>query len=149
MPHFSLPDQNGKIHNFSDYKGSWLVIYIYPKDNSPACTKVACSLRDNLEELSKTGITVLGVSKDSIRSHKNFESKQSLNFPILSDPEGKLIEGLGAWGPKFLFGRTFLAVHRNIYIANPQGEIVKEYRDLPLLSSVDQVISDLKSFTQF
>jgi peroxiredoxin Q/BCP len=145
-PSFSLPDQNGTIHNLSDYKGKWVVVYFYPKDDTPGCTKEACSFRDQSEELVELGVAVVGISKDTVVSHKKFETKYTLNFPILADPEHKVIEAYGAWGPKKFMGREFLGTHRNTYVINPDGEIVKEYKDVNPAGHTADVINDLHAF---
>src|SRR3990167_8144531 len=98
-PVFSLPDQNGKTHNLSDYKGKWVLLYFYPKDDTPGCTKEACGIRDSFGQLS-TMAEVVGISRDSVKSHKKFADKYGLPFTLLSDPEAKVIKAYGAWGKK-------------------------------------------------
>jgi thioredoxin-dependent peroxiredoxin len=145
-PDFELPDQNGITHKLSDYQGKWLVIYFYPKDDSPGCTQEACSFRDSSADFKKRGVEVVGISKDTHRSHKKFEQKYHLNFTLLSDPEHQVIDAYGAWGEKKLFGRTFEGIHRNTYIVNPQGEIVKTYIKVnPLIHSAE-ILKDLETF---
>ncbi|OGG12739.1 thiol peroxidase [Candidatus Gottesmanbacteria bacterium RIFCSPHIGHO2_01_FULL_46_14] len=131
--HFALLDQNGKIHTLTDYKGKWLIVYFYPKDDTPGCTKEACSFRDNIEEFRKRGVSIVGISKDTVESHKKFAQKFNLTFPILADPECKTIEAFGAWG------------RRNTYLINPGGEIVKTYEKVNPLVHVGQLIKDLSS----
>lgn len=144
-PQFSLPDQNNKVHSLSDYTGKWLVVYFYPKDDTPACTKEACSFRDASSEFEALGVKIVGISKDPISLHKKFETSHSLNFPLLSDPDHKIIEAFGAWQPKKFMGRQFMGTHRNTYIVNPDGEIVKEYKLVNPLTHTGQVLSDLRS----
>ena len=143
-PSFSLPDQNGKIHKLSDYKGNWLVIYFYPKDETPGCTKEACAYRDVNSELSKMGVKILGISKDSVASHKKFETNHSLTFPLLSDTEHATIEAYGAWKPKKFMGKEFLGTNRNTIIIDPSGQIVKEYQNVNPQEHIKIVIEDLK-----
>jgi peroxiredoxin Q/BCP len=146
-PDFSLPDQNGAIHTLSEYHGSWVVLYFYPKDDTPGCTKEACNFRDSLKELSELGIVVLGVSKDSVTSHKKFAEKYKLNFPILSDPDHQVIEQYGAWGEKKFMGRTFMGIIRQTYLINPDGKIVKAYPKVNPTVHAQEILSDFKSLS--
>ena len=140
---FNLQGQNGDHHKLSDYKDKWLLIYFYPKDDTPGCTKEACNFRDAINEFTKRGITIVGISKDSVASHKKFADKYSLNFTLLSDPEHLTIESYGAWGVKKFMGKEFTGTHRNSYLINPTGEIVKEYKSVNPLSHFTQIITDL------
>ncbi len=146
-PEFNLPDQNGQIHSLADYKGHWLVLYFYPKDDTPGCTKEACSFRDNIGRFKKAGAEVVGISKDSVKSHKKFEQKHKLNFTVLSDPAGEVIEKYGSWGSKSMFGRTFLGILRNTYLINPEGVIVKKYEKVNPAESPELILQDLATFT--
>lgn len=119
---FELPDQNGTIHKLTGYKGRWVVLYFYPKDDTPGCTKEACSLRDNFHEIGKMGAVILGVSKDSIESHKKFADKYDLNFPILSDTSGEVIKKYGANG--------VLGTLRKTFLIDKEGEIRKIYENV-------------------
>ncbi|HSA84412.1 MAG TPA: thioredoxin-dependent thiol peroxidase [Patescibacteria group bacterium] len=143
-PAFSLSDQDGKMHTLSDYVGKWLIIYFYPKDDTPGCTKEACSLRDNVKEFEKFGVSILGISKDSVSSHKKFAEKYQLNFPLLADPDHQVIESFGAWGRKKFMGREFDGILRNTYVINPKGEIEKEYKGVNPLTHADELLADLK-----
>ncbi|MFZ6035089.1 MAG: thioredoxin-dependent thiol peroxidase [Patescibacteria group bacterium] len=140
---FSLPDQFGKIHNISDYKGKWVVLYFYPKDDTPGCTKEACLFRDNIEEYKKRGAVVIGVSKDTVESHKKFADKYRLNFTILADPEKKTIRDYGAWGEKTFMGRKFMGTMRNTYLINPKGALVKTYEKVNPLTHSGDILRDL------
>ncbi len=142
---FSLSDQNGKTHKLSDYLGKWVVLYFYPKDDTPGCTKEACSFRDGIKELENLGAVVLGVSKDSIASHKNFAEKFHLNFSILSDEAKEVINAYGAWGKKSFMGRTFDGVLRKTVLINPQGEIAKVYEKVNPTQHADEVLMDLEA----
>src|SRR6185369_13262442 len=121
-PKFSLPDQDNKTHSLDDYKGRWLIVYFYPKDDTPGCTKEACSFRDNRQEFVKRGVAFVGISKDTVSSHKKFAEKFHLDFPLLSDPTHEIIEAYGAWGKKKFMGREFIGTIRNTVLINPQGE---------------------------
>lgn len=143
LPDFTLPDQFGAIHTSQQYLGSWLVLYTYPKDNTPGCTAQACQFRDLSEDFTKRGVKILGVSADSQKSHDAFAIKHKLQFPLLADPQHELIEKLGAWSPKKLFGKEFLGVKRDTFLVNPQGEIVKEYKDVNPLTNPNAVLHDI------
>ena len=126
-PNFSLSDQNGIIHSLADYAGSWLVIYFYPKDDTPGCTREACDFRDSYSILLEKGVKVLGVSKDTVRSHEKFSNKFTLPFPLLSDPDHSVLDAFGAWGEKKFMGKIFNGILRKTFIIDPHGEIVKTY----------------------
>lgn len=140
-PKFSLKDQDGTVKNLKDFTGKWLVIYFYPKDDTPGCTVEACSLRDANDELISLGANVVGISKDDEDSHRKFKAKHKLNFTLLSDPSGDTIEAYGAWGPK-MFGK--IGIQRKTFIVSPEGEIVKTYGRVTPLGHGDKVIQDLK-----
>ena len=140
---FNLPDQDGNYHKLGDFAGKWLLLYFYPKDDTPGCTKEACTFRDGLNELQKRGVEVVGVSKDSVDSHKKFAEKYKLNFTLLSDPEHKVIESYGAWGIKKFMGKEFTGTLRNSYLINKAGEIVKEYKSVNPLTHFSEIVSDL------
>lgn len=142
-PDFSLPDEHGTTHNLSDYRGTWVVVYFYPRDNTPGCTTEACSFRDNLEIITKRGIVVLGISKDSVTSHKKFTEKFSLNFHLLSDESKETIKAFGAWGKKKFMGREFDGVLRNTYIIDPAGDIRKTYEKVDPKTHVEQLLTDI------
>ena len=112
-PDFSLPDQNGTLHTLSQYAGKWVVVYFYPKDSTPGCTKEACSFRDGRQFLEEAGAVVLGISKDSVASHKKFAEAHKLNFTLLSDTSTETIQAYGAWGQKKFMGREYMGINRN------------------------------------
>ena len=138
---FSLTDQDGKTRTLADFTGSWLVLYFYPKDDTPGCTVEACSLRDANDNLIALGAQVVGISKDDTDSHRKFKAKHQLNFTLLSDPDGTTIEAYGAWGKK-MFGRE--GILRKTFVINPMGKIVKTYARVTPLGHGDQIIADLK-----
>lgn len=143
-PDFTLPDQNGTSHTLSDYRGKWVVVYFYPKDETPGCTAQACSFRDGRQILEDNHITVLGISADSVESHKKFADKHELNFTLLSDPDKKVIQAYDSYKPKKMFGKEFLGIHRNTFIINPEGEIVKEYTNVKPEGHAFKIIQDIR-----
>ena len=124
-PAFTLPDQNGKAHSLSDYAGKKVILYFYPKDNTPGCTKQACGFADRYPQFLEKGAVVLGVSKDSVSSHKNFEQKYALSFPLLSDPEKEVIQAYDVWKEKKNYGKVSLGVVRTTYLIDENGIIIK------------------------
>lgn len=140
-PEFSLIDQDGKPHSLGDYKGKWIVLYFYPKDDTPGCTIEACSLRDARDDIAALGAEVIGVSADEISSHEKFKAKHTLNFTLLSDPDMNAIKAYGAWGKK-MFGKE--GILRRTFIINPEGVVVKVYGRVTPLGHGEQVIEELK-----
>ena len=124
-PAFSLPDQNGNAHSLSDYIGKKVILYFYPKDNTPGCTKQACGFAERYPQFLEKGAVVLGVSKDSVSSHKNFEQKYALPFPLLSDPEKEVIQAYDVWKEKKNYGKVSMGVVRTTYLIDENGIIVK------------------------
>ena len=146
-PDFSLQDQNGDTKTLADYAGKWLVLYFYPKDDTPGCTTEACNFRDERDAIAEFGnAEVVGISKDSVASHKKFIDKHHLNFTLLSDPEHVVIEAYDSWKPKKFMGREYIGVERNTFLINPEGQIVKEYRGVNPKLHAAEIIADLKSF---
>jgi peroxiredoxin Q/BCP len=123
-PQFELEDQDGKTHKLSDYLGTPVVLYFYPKDNTPGCTAQACSFRDSFAEYRQKGIVVLGVSKDSTKSHAKFQDKFSLPFTLLADVEHKVAEAYGVWVQKKFMGREYMGMERTTFIIDKDGKIV-------------------------
>lgn len=144
-PDFHLQDQHGDYKSLKDYAGKWLVLYFYPKDDTPGCTTEACNFRDERDAIAELGnAEVIGISKDSVKSHAKFAEKHNLNFTLLSDPNHEVIEAYDSWGPKKFMGREFLGVHRNTFLVNPAGTIVKEYKGVNPKSHAAEIIADLK-----
>ncbi|MBI2404808.1 thioredoxin-dependent thiol peroxidase [Candidatus Gottesmanbacteria bacterium] len=141
---FNLPDQDGVMHSLSQYKGKWVVVYFYPKDDTPGCTKEACNFRDALGDLQKLGVVILGVSKDSVASHKKFSEKYHLNFPILSDESKETIKAYHAWGEKKFMGKTFEGIFRTTYLIDGQGEVRKAYKKVDPASHATEILHDMK-----
>lgn len=145
-PHFSLPDQNGITHVLSDYKGKWIILYFYPKDDTPGCTREACEFRDIHNKLTKKSIVVLGISKDSVASHTKFAKKYDLPFPLLSDTSLTTIKAYGAWGEKKFMGKTYQGIIRKTFLIGSDGEIKKEYPKVFSLGHAAAVLGDLDRF---
>ncbi|MFP4059928.1 MAG: thioredoxin-dependent thiol peroxidase [Bacteroidota bacterium] len=124
-PDFKAKDQDGKEIQLSDFRGKKVVLYFYPKDNTPGCTEEACNLRDNYNALLEKGYVVLGVSTDSEKSHQNFISKYSLPFSLISDPDRDVIKAYGAWGEKKMYGKSYEGVLRSTFVINEEGNIEK------------------------
>ncbi|HEY0273234.1 MAG TPA: thioredoxin-dependent thiol peroxidase [Chitinophaga sp.] len=122
-PDFTATDQDGRQVSLHDYRGKKVILYFYPKDNTPGCTAQACNLRDHHDALLRRGYVVLGVSTDSQKSHRKFSSKFDLNFPLLADEDHALVNAYGVWGPKTFMGRTFEGTHRTTFLINEQGLI--------------------------
>ena len=124
---FSLPDQDGKVHRLKDYAGRPLVLYFYPKDDTPGCTKEACAFRDVLPDFKKGKAAVLGVSVLDTASKAKFARKHKLNFPLLADPEHEVADRYGAWQKKSLYGRRYMGVARMTYLIGPDGKVVRRW----------------------
>lgn len=136
-PNFSLPGSDGMPHTLSDHRGSWVVVYFYPKDSTPGCTVEACDFRDSMTVLIKTGVTVYGISKDSIRSHQNFAAKQNLNFVLLTDKE-RLAQI--AFGTEKEGGKT----QRSTFLIDPKGNIAHVWPKVSVKGHVTDVLEKLK-----
>ena len=124
-PAFELPDQNGTMHSLKDYKGKKVILYFYPKDNTSGCTKQACGFSERYPQFTEKGAVVLGISKDSVASHKKFEEKNDLKFTILSDPDHKVIEAYDVWKEKKNYGKSYMGVVRTTYLIDEKGIIVR------------------------
>lgn len=140
-PLFSLQDDQGKTHSLADYRGKWVVLYFYPKDDTPGCTTEACSLRDARDEIAALGAEIIGVSQDDASAHEKFKAKHTLNFTLLSDPHKEVIEAYGTWGKK-MFGNE--GILRRTFIINPEGVVVKVYGRVTPLGHGERIIADLK-----
>lgn len=140
-PDFALTDSDGNTKALADYKGKWLVLYFYPKDDTPGCTTEACSLRDARDEIAELGAEIVGISRDDATSHEKFKAKHTLNFTLLSDPDKIAMDAYGAWGKK-MFGKE--GVLRKTFIIDPSGTVVKAYGRVTPLGHGEQVIAELK-----
>ena len=144
-PDFALPDQEGRTHRLSDYRGRWVVLYFYPKDDTPGCTKEACGFRDQMGSLKALDAVVLGVSADDVESHKRFAEKYGLNFPLLADPERKVIGAYGAWGTKNLYGKEAEGALRQTFLIDPEGRIARVWRKVSPEGHALEVAEALKA----
>jgi len=126
-PDFALEDDTGKTHRLSDFRGNSVVLYFYPEDDTPGCTKEACNFRDDYSAYDKAGVTILGVSPDTVASHAKFKAKYDLPFPLLADPGHKVCDLYGVWGPKELMGHKYEGVLRTTFLIDPQGVIVRVF----------------------
>ena len=146
---FNLKDQNGETVSLKSYLGKWVVLYFYPKDDTPGCTTEACNFRDARDDIVKLNDTVIiGISKDSVASHAKFAKKYGLNFKLLSDPDHKIIETYNSWGKKKFMGREFTGTLRNTFLISPEGLIVKEYLGVNPKQHSSEIIRDLKTLQQ-
>jgi thioredoxin-dependent peroxiredoxin len=144
-PYFEGTDQKGKTVKLSDYAGKKVILYFYPKDNTPGCTAEACNLRDNFQDLLKKGFAVIGVSMDSVKSHQGFADKYSLPFPLIADSSKKILEDYGVFGEKKLYGKTFLGILRTTFIIDEKGTIEKIISKVDTKNHTDQIFSIFNS----
>ena len=146
-PDFSLPDQNNTKHSLAQYRGQWILLYFYPKDDTPGCTKEACTIRDNYSAFKKNGVVVLGVSVDSVASHGKFVKKYDLPFTILADSEKQVATAYGVWGKKKFMGREYLGTNRTSFLINPQGKIAKIYPQVKPAEHAEEVLADVRELS--
>jgi peroxiredoxin Q/BCP len=142
-PDFSGINQHGKKISLSDYKGKKVILYFYPKDNTPGCTSESCNLNDNYQMWLSKGFEVIGVSPDSEASHKKFADKYNLSFNILADTEKEILQAYGAWGEKKMYGKIYMGVLRTTYIINEEGIIEKVFEKVKTKDHTNQIISTL------
>lgn len=139
-PYFTGTDQNGNEIKMDDFRGKKIALYFYPKDNTPGCTTQACNLRDNYQDLQKAGYQVIGVSADSVKSHKKFEEKYDLPFPLIADTDKKIIEDYGVWGPKKFMGKKYDGIHRITFLIGETGKIEKSIDKVKTKSHTEQIL---------
>ena len=142
-PDFTLPDQNGNMHSLSEYRGKKVILYFYPKDNTPGCTKQACGFAERYPQFIEKGAVVLGISKDSVASHKKFEEKYGLPFTLLSDPELKVIQAYDVWKEKKNYGKTYMGVVRTTYLIDEEGKIAKAFDKVKAADNPEQMLGEL------
>ena len=142
-PDFALPDQNGDIHTLEEYRGKKVILYFYPKDNTAGCTKQACGFAERYPQFLEKGAVVLGVSKDSVKSHKNFETKYELPFTLLSDPERQVIEAYDVWKEKKNYEKVSMGVVRTTYLIDENGIIVKAMDKVKAADNPQQMLEAL------
>lgn len=143
-PAFTLQDQAGKERSLKDYAGSWVLLYFYPKDDTPGCTKEACSFRDNLPKFKNIDANVFGISVDSVKSHAKFAEKFTLPFTLLADTEKTMVNDYGVWGKKKFMGREYMGTMRMSFLIDPKGKIAKIYETVKPELHADEVLADLK-----
>lgn len=141
-PDFTLKDSEGRRRTLAEYRGKWLVLYFYPKDETPGCTTEACSLRDARDDIAALGAEIVGISRDDASSHEKFKAKHTLNFTLLSDPDHAVMDAYGAWGKK-MFGKE--GVLRKTFIIDPDGQVVKVYGRVTPLGHGEQIIADIQA----
>jgi len=143
-PAFSLEDQSGKTVKLSDFKGRKVVVYFYPKDDTPGCTREACAFRDEHSALQKAGAVVLGISPDSGPSHAKFAGKYKLSFPLLADTDHSVSEKFGAWGEKTLYGRKFMGIIRSTFLVDEAGKVARVWPKVKVDGHVDEVLEGIR-----
>ncbi len=144
-PAFILPDQDGKPHSLSEYAGKWVLLYFYPKDDTPGCTIEACTIRDQFEGFQNIGAVVLGVSTDSVVSHKKFAAAYALPFTLLADEHKEVVGKYGVFGEKKFMGKTYMGTNRASFLIAPDGTIAKVYPKVKPEAHAAEVIADLKA----
>jgi len=143
-PDFTLQDDEGRMHTLSDYRGKPVVLYFYPKDNTSGCTKEACGFRDDYSAYQDVGVTILGVSPDSSKSHANFRAKYELPFTLLADPDREVIKMYGAWGLKKLYGREYEGVMRTTFLIGEDGNILKVFEKVKPANHSAEILAVLE-----
>lgn len=142
-PEFTLPDQNGEMHSLADYRGKKVILYFYPKDNTSGCTKQACGYTALVPQFTEKNAVILGVSKDTVASHKRFEEKQNLGITILSDPERTVIEAYDVWKEKKNYGKVSMGVVRTTYLIDEEGIIVKANDKVKAADDPEKMLGEL------
>lgn len=143
-PDFTAKDQNGNTVSLSDFKGKNVILYFYPQDNTPTCTNEACNFRDNYQSLLSKGFSVIGVSPDTEKSHKKFETKFNLPFPLIADPDRKIVEEYGLWAEKTMFGKKYMGTLRTTFVIDPKGKIKKVIDKVNSKNASQQVLDLLQ-----
>lgn len=143
-PDFKTKDQDVEIHTLSDYRGRWVLIYFYPKDDTPGCTKEACAIRDMMPDFKKLKLQVFGVSKDDVKSHKKFARKYDLPFRLLVDSDKEIMKKYGVWAKKKFMGREYMGTLRTSFLIDPKGKIKKIYENVKPEIHANKILEDLK-----
>ncbi len=144
-PDFVLPDENGVMRRLSDYRGRYVVLYFYPKDDTPGCTTEACEFRNAYADYERAGVVILGISPDSPRSHTRFKQKHQLPFPLLADEDHAVCQQYGVWGRKKFMGREYAGVLRTTFLIDPQGQIIKVFENVKPAGHAKEVLAALPS----
>ena len=142
-PDFAAVDDQGKAVSLKELQGKKVVLYFYPRDDTPGCTKEACAFRDGIAQIKKKGAVVLGVSADAVASHEKFKKKFNLNFPLLSDPDKKLSQGYGAWKEKSMYGKKYMGIERTTVIIDEQGKVARLFPKVKVDGHFDEVMEAL------
>lgn len=143
-PSFNLSNQDGEKVKLGDFKSKWVLLYFYPKDSTPGCTKEACAMQDHLKQFNKMDFVVLGASPDSVASHRKFADKFGLEFDLLADEEKTLANDYGVWGKKKFMGKEYMGVNRSSFLIDPKGKIAKIYAKVKPAEHAAEVLNDLK-----
>lgn len=143
-PDFKLEGSDGKTHSLSDYRGKTIILYFYPKDNTPGCTTEACDFRDNINEFENNDAIIIGISKDSVASHNKFITKHSLPFLLLADEEKKVCELYDVIKEKNMYGKKTLGISRSTFIINPDGILINEFRNVRVKGHIENIIAQIK-----
>jgi peroxiredoxin Q/BCP len=143
-PAFRLADDTGTQRSLKDFAGKTVVLYFYPKDDTPGCTQESCDFRDNLNRLTSSGAVVLGLSADSVESHRKFKAKHGLNFPLLSDPEHAALEAYGVWQENSLYGRKFMGIVRSTFVIDGKGVVRAAFPKVKVAGHVDEVLAAVR-----
>ncbi len=146
-PAFKAELSDGTKTSLADYRGTWVILYFYPKNNTPGCTKEACAFRDSAKQISGLDAVILGCSPDSTESHGKFITKFDLPFKLLADPDNTIAEAYGVWKEKNMYGRKFMGIERSTFLIDPQGKIRKIWRRVKVDGHVDAVIEELQALT--
>lgn len=144
---FTLPDQEGKLHILKEYTGQWVVLYFYPKDDTPGCTVEACQFRDNFPKFKRSQAVVFGVSVDTVKKHAKFTTKYELPFTLLSDEEKRVVELYGVWAKKKFMGREYMGILRTTFLINPAGKIAKIYENVKPSGHAEEVLKDINELS--
>jgi peroxiredoxin Q/BCP len=144
-PDFIAVDDSGASRRLLDFRGQVVILYFYPADDTPGCTKEACNFRDDYSDYQRADVTILGVSPDSVNSHVKFKSKYQLPFPLLADEDHKICDAYGVWGPKKLMGREYEGVHRTTFLINKQGNIARVFENVRPSEHSAEVLEELKN----
>jgi peroxiredoxin Q/BCP len=144
-PPFELEDTEGRLRRLTDFTGCWVVLYFYPRDNTPGCTAEACAFRDSRRRLARRGATVLGVSGDSVASHARFAARHDLSFPLLSDASHAVSRAYGVWKEKTLYGRKSMGIERSTFVIDPEGRLRNIYRKVRVDGHVEEILNTLSS----
>ena len=144
-PSIILNNEQGEKFSLKDQIGSYVLIYFYPKDDTPGCTTEACSIRDKSKQIEKSGLKVFGISPDDETKHQKFIGKYNLNFPLLCDIDHKVAEKYGVWVEKSMYGKKYMGIQRDSFLIDPNGKIIKHYKKVKPESHIDDVLNDLKN----